>query len=120
VAWIEVKKIDDDNKTYMFNENDIDFTKYRRLTEEEIAASKKKSKEFDELLKSGAKFSLGISMGKSGTSHSPYYKGKLDSGAAEELIDRGLEQAKDRGTERKEKTGNSFGRGRHGVIVPSK
>lgn len=120
MAWIEVKKIDDDNKTYMMKEDEIDFTKYRRLTEEEKNKSKKKAEEFDSLLKSGAKFNIGIRNGRSGVSHSPYYKGKLDSGAAAELIDHGLEGAKVRGTERQTKTGKSFGRGRHGVIVPSK
>ena len=110
MAWIEAKKIGDDFTSYMIQESDFDPTIYRYLTEDEKEKARNKSIEFNNLLKSERNINIGFSMGKSGASHSPYYNGKLDSGATEELIDQGLEGAKNRGLEREKDNGKAFNR----------
>ena len=46
------------------------------------------------------------------------YNGKLDPGATDELIERGLSGAKDRAMERQKKTGHAFRKMKTGKLVP--
>lgn len=48
------------------------------------------------------------------------YKGKLDPGATDELIERGLVGAKKRAKEREKKTGHAFRKMKTGKLVPRK
>ena len=103
--WVRLK--DKPSKQIYIEESEYDESKHIKPTKEEAEKEKiLKQISFKEILKSGK--APGMFMRVQNRSLSPTYKGKLDSGAAEELLDVGLEGAKTRAKERQNKYGSSF------------
>ena len=115
--WVHVK--DKPNQTLYIQESDFDPKKHIRPSEEEKKKKEEESNKFWKEVKDGKRvLNLGVITSTKGRESDVMFKGKLDSGATEELLDVGLEAAKARALDRQKKRGAAYSRGRHGKIVP--
>lgn len=117
MIWVRLR--DNPTKQVFINESAIDPSKHIVPSKEEEEQKKVISKlNIKTICESGnapgMHFKIDTSRG------SLTYKGKLDSGATDELIERGLEGAKARALERKKKTGHGFRKIKTGKLIPKK
>lgn len=116
--WIWVVSIDNENRWTKIKESSMDSELYRRPTEEELEKriakneyDKRLMKKIDQYLESKGynTRALGtVHISSNNSDHGVTHNGKLDEGKVEDLLDYGLEGAKQRATERQHKHGSSF------------
>ena len=112
MAKIWVKEKGREYKQLYIDEADFNPAKHIKPNDEEKKKETSKNKLYWEGFKSSKRnnkrvFSIGTSK-RDNNDFGVTYKGKLDSGKAEELLDYGLENAKKRATERQNKYGSMF------------
>ena len=117
MIWVRLK--DHPTKQVLIKEKDYDESKHIMPTEEE--------KEQEKLIHSfnikqicESQSAPGMFMKTDNSRGSVTHNGKLDSGAVEDLIDRGLEGVKKRALERKKKYGAGFKKIKNRRIVPKR
>lgn len=110
MAKIWVKEKGREYKQCYIDEADFNPAKHIKLNDEEKKKETTKNALYWEGFKSNKRskkmFSIGAS--KRNNDFGVTYKGKVDAGKAEELLDYGLENAKTRATERQKKYGSMF------------
>lgn len=116
--WVWVISIDNPNKWSKMKESSIDFDRYREPTEDELKNritndeyNKQLMKKIDEDLEAKGynTRALGtVHISSNNSDHGVMHNGKLDSGKVEDLLDYGLEGAKQRAMDRQSRKGNAF------------
>lgn len=117
MIWVRLR--DHPNKQVFISESAYDPEKHIKPTEEE-EKSIKEIHSFNIKTICQTKSAPGMHFKIDTSRGSLTYNGKLDSGATDELIERGLEGAKARAQERQKKTGHAFRKMKTGKLVPRK
>lgn len=105
--WVKLK--DNPTTKKYISEDDFDENTMIRFSDDELSHQKKVGEiSMNEILTQGKAPGLISTRGITGTKGSTDFNGKLDSGAMEDLLDRGLEVAKPRINERKKLKGKGF------------
>jgi hypothetical protein len=117
MIWVRLR--DHPNKQVFISESSFDPKKHIKPSKEEEENIKEShSLNIKMICKTksapGMHFKIDTSRG------SLTYNGKLDPGATDELLERGLDGAKKRAKEREKKTGHAFRKMKTGKLVPRK
>lgn len=105
--WVKLK--DNPTTKKYISEDNFDENTMIRFSDDELSHQQKVGEiSMNEILKQGKAPGLISTRGITGTKGSTDFNGKLDSGAMEDLLDRGLEAAKPRINERKKLKGKGF------------
>ena len=115
MIWVRLR--DHPNKQVFISETDYDPKKHIKPSKEE-EEDIKESHSFN--IKMICKTKSAPGMHLKSKANGVTYNGKLDSGAADVLLEKGLDSAKVRANERQKKTGHAFRKVKSGKLVPRK
>ena len=117
MIWVRLR--DHPNQKVFISESAYDSKKHIKPSKEE-EDNIKKSHSFNIQMICKTKSAPGMHFKIDNSRGDVMYKGKLDPGAADALLEKGLDGAKSRAMKRQKKTGHAFRKIKSGKLVPRK